>query len=180
MIFREAGSATRSFLDHLLQTHGLDIKPRLEFEGNETVKQAVMAGMGISFLSAHACQLELEAGKLALLKVKGTPKWLDWCIVSRREQTMPPIRQAFKDFLMAEGTAHTACKLDFAPAPADPAGAMDRASVQIEAVKAPIRGMTSVTHQGSAAVSSPRAAVLAHRANTHAHRLAPTAESLPA
>ncbi|ATU64253.1 LysR family transcriptional regulator [Piscinibacter gummiphilus] len=110
MIFREAGSTTRNFYEHLLQTQGIDVKARLEFEGNETVKQAVMAGLGISFLSAHAFQLELEAGKLAVLKVGGTPKWLDWCVLSRRNEAAPAIRQAFKDFLMSEGLAYAACQ----------------------------------------------------------------------
>lgn len=117
LIFREAGSATRNFLEHLLHTQGVATKARLEFEGNETVKQAVMAGLGISFLSAHVFQLELEARKLTVLKVKDTPKWLDWCLLSRREQAVPAIRQAFKDFIMAEGMAYTACKLVAPPAP---------------------------------------------------------------
>ncbi|HSI61285.1 MAG TPA: (5-formylfuran-3-yl)methyl phosphate synthase, partial [Ideonella sp.] len=44
--------------------------------GNETVKQALMAGMGISFLSAHAVQVELAAGRIAVLDVVDMPKWL--------------------------------------------------------------------------------------------------------
>lgn len=122
MIFREAGSATRNFLEHLLQTQGVDVQARLELEGNETVKQAVMAGMGISFLSAHTFQLELEARKLVVLKVAGMPKWLDWCLLSRREQSVPAIRQAFKDFIMSEGMTYTACDVEGsaidAPSPA--------------------------------------------------------------
>ncbi|HEY1128964.1 MAG TPA: LysR substrate-binding domain-containing protein [Roseateles sp.] len=118
LIFREAGSATRNFLEHLLQTQKLDVKARLELEGNETVKQAVIAGLGISFLSAHVFQLELEAGKLAVLKVAGTPKWLDWCILSPRDQAPHAIRQAFRDFVMEDALAFMGCKLDGPQPPA--------------------------------------------------------------
>ena len=110
-IFREAGSTTRNFLEHLLQTQGLQVNAHLELDGNETVKQAVMAGMGISFLSAHVCQVEFEARKLAVLKVAGMPKWLDWCLLSRRDQSAPAIREAFKAFVMQEGMTHAACDL---------------------------------------------------------------------
>jgi DNA-binding transcriptional LysR family regulator len=110
-IFREVGSATRQFLEHLLQTQGLQVNADLELDGNETVKQAVMAGMGISFLSAHVFQLELEAGKMAVLDVAGLPKWLDWCVLSRREQAVPAIRQAFREFVLTEGMHHASCRV---------------------------------------------------------------------
>lgn len=110
-IFREVGSTTRNFLEHLLQTQGLQVNANLELDGNETVKQAVMAGMGISFLSAHVCQVEFEARKLAVLKVAGMPKWLDWCLLSRSEQGAPAIREAFKAFVVQEGMTHAACDL---------------------------------------------------------------------
>lgn len=108
-IFREAGSATRQFLEHLLQTQRLQVNVDLELAGNETVKQAVMAGMGISFLSAHVIQVELNAGKIAVLDVEGMPKWLDWCLLYRREPVVPVIRQAFKEFVRVEGAQLVAC-----------------------------------------------------------------------
>ena len=55
-IFREQGSATRQFLEQLLQSQAIQVRAGLELAGNETIKQAVMCGMGISFLSAHTFQ----------------------------------------------------------------------------------------------------------------------------
>jgi DNA-binding transcriptional LysR family regulator len=110
-IAREASSATRKFLEHLLQVQGLQVNINLELEGNETVKQAVMVGLGISFLSAHVFQLELEAGKLKVLDVIDMPKWLDWCVLTRREAEVPAVRQAFREFLVAEGSCFTQCRL---------------------------------------------------------------------
>ncbi|OGB83919.1 MAG: LysR family transcriptional regulator, partial [Burkholderiales bacterium RIFCSPLOWO2_12_FULL_67_210] len=50
-IFREPGSSTRLFLEQLLQAQSIQVRQRLELSGNETVKHAVMEGLGISFLS---------------------------------------------------------------------------------------------------------------------------------
>lgn len=104
-IFREEGSATRSFLEHLLQGQALQVNARIELSGNETVKQAVMAGMGISFMSIHAVQVELLARRLVVLDVVGMPKWLDWCLILRREAQPAPVVGQFRDFVASEGTA---------------------------------------------------------------------------
>ena len=45
----------------------------MEVSSNETIKQAVMADMGISFISSHTVGLELAAGKLVILDVVGLP-----------------------------------------------------------------------------------------------------------
>ena len=116
-IFREDGSSTRQFFEHLLQTQGLQVNVDLELDGNETVKQAVMASGGIAFLSAHVFQHELESGKLSVLDVEGMPKWLDWCVLTRREQAVPAIRQAFREFVLAEGARYAACSLSQATVP---------------------------------------------------------------
>jgi DNA-binding transcriptional LysR family regulator len=112
-IFREQGAETRKFLEHLLEVQRLQVNADLEMHGNETIKHAVMSGMGISFLSAHVFQHELRAGQLAVLDIVDLPKWLDWCIVSRIEQTVPMLHKAFRDFVIAQGDRFAAC--DFVP-----------------------------------------------------------------
>ncbi|OYT87935.1 MAG: LysR family transcriptional regulator [Burkholderiales bacterium PBB3] len=110
-VFREQGSATRKFLEHLLQVQGLHVDINMELEGCEAVKQAVMAGMGISFMSAHAIQTELLAGKVAILDLADMPKWIDWCIWSRRDTDVPTIRAAFQNFVLTEGARFTTCQI---------------------------------------------------------------------
>lgn len=109
-IFRESGSATRLFLEHLLQSQSLQVNVSMELAGNETVKQAVMDGMGISFMSAHAVQVELAAARLVVLDVQGMPKWLDWCLVQRRDSQLGGLSAAFRQFVLAHGAAITACR----------------------------------------------------------------------
>lgn len=108
-IFREPNSATRQFFEHLLQAQSLQVKVSMELSGNETIKQALMAGMGISFLSAHTFQIELEAGQLAVLHLEGMPKMLDWCLLHRRDSFLSGVNDAFKSFVMEHGATLAQC-----------------------------------------------------------------------
>jgi LysR family transcriptional regulator, low CO2-responsive transcriptional regulator len=109
-VFREPGSATRQFFEHLLQAQALQVRVSMELSGNETIKQAVMAGMGISFLSAHTFQTELEADKLAVLHMDDMPKMLDWCLLHRRDSALSGVNSAFRQFVLAEGPRLVQCR----------------------------------------------------------------------
>lgn len=108
-IFREPGSSTRLFLERLLQAQSIQVRQRLELSGNETVKHAVMEGLGISLLSAHVFQLELEAGRIAVLRLGDMPKSIDWCFIHRRGSALNAVSQAFKAFVLSEGARLAAC-----------------------------------------------------------------------
>ena len=110
-IFREGGSATRLFLEHLLQSQSLQVNVTMELAGNETVKQAVIAGMGISSVSAHIVQTELAAGLVSILKVEGMPKWLDWCILNWRDRPLSSTQQAFRSFVLDQGARYAECRI---------------------------------------------------------------------
>jgi DNA-binding transcriptional LysR family regulator len=110
-IFREPGSATRQFLEHLLQSQSLQVNVTMELSGNETIKQAVMAGMGISFMSAHAFQIELAAGRMAVLDLAGMPKLLDWCLLHRRDGVLTGVSAAFREFVLEQGARLAHCEM---------------------------------------------------------------------
>jgi LysR family transcriptional regulator, low CO2-responsive transcriptional regulator len=65
----------------------------------------VIAGMGLSFLSAHTISMELQVGKLSMLDIEGFPVMLNWFVVHRHNKRLPPVALAFKDFLIDEGAA---------------------------------------------------------------------------
>jgi DNA-binding transcriptional LysR family regulator len=109
-IFREPGSATRQFLEQLLQSQSIQVRAGLELAGNETIKQAVMCGMGISFLSAHTFQVELQAGLMAVLDVLDMPKYIDWCFVQRRDTVLSGVNAAFRDFVISQGADWALCR----------------------------------------------------------------------
>lgn len=104
-VVREKGSDTWNSMEDGFGARLADLNIAMEIKSTETIKQAVIAGMGISFLSAHTVALELRAGSLAILDVQGFPLMLDWYLVHRRNKQLPPVALAFKDFLMQDGAA---------------------------------------------------------------------------
>ena len=104
-IVRERGSDTRLAMEELLAESGVKFNVTMEIKSTETIKQAVIAGMGISFLSAHTIGRELEAGRLSVLDVEGFPVMRRWHIVHHKNKRLPPVAVAFKEFLLQEGAA---------------------------------------------------------------------------
>jgi len=103
LIIRERGSGTRAAMERVFAERGFRARETLEMSSNETIKQAVMAGMGVAFLSMHTIGLELRAGRLALLSVSGLPVMREWYAIHRRGKRLSPASQAFKAFLLEEG-----------------------------------------------------------------------------
>lgn len=87
----------------------------MEIRSTETIKQAVIAGMGVSFVSAHTISQEMKAGSLCVLDVEGFPLMLNWYVVHRRTKRLPPVAQAFKDFLLSDGASLISQIVPFKP-----------------------------------------------------------------
>jgi len=102
-IVREHGSDTRSSMEEAFAERRFKPRIAMEIKSFETIKQAVMAGMGVSFLSAHTVSLELQLGRLAVLDVSGFPVMRNWHVVHRKNKRLPPVALAFKEFLLKEG-----------------------------------------------------------------------------
>ena len=98
-IVREDGSGTRTVFDFFFD--GVTVRrPHIKFEigSNETIKQAVMAGLGLSLISAHTIDAELSSGRIAVLDVKGLPIVRRWFLVRRANWTPTPVGTALWDF----------------------------------------------------------------------------------
>lgn len=104
-VTRETGSGTRLAMERLFAKHR--IKPRIimEIPSNETIKQAVMAGMGLSFLSLRTARQEIAAGHLTLLDVVGLPLIRHWYITRLKAKRLSPAAAEFERFLLDEGGA---------------------------------------------------------------------------
>lgn len=107
-ISREAGSGTRAALERYLQEQQLTLDVTMETSSNETIKQAVMAGMGISFVSLHTIGLEVGHGLLRVLSVQGSPVVRAWNSVHPLSKLLSPAAQAFRDFMLTQGARHLA------------------------------------------------------------------------
>jgi len=102
-IVRERGSDTAVSMAEAFGRHITQLNVALEIKSTETIKQAVLAGMGVAFLSGHTVSAELRAGTLVLLDVVGFPRRLHWYLVWRRQKHLPPAAVAFRDFLLRDG-----------------------------------------------------------------------------
>lgn len=101
---REEGSGTRTVFEEFM--NGILVKRApldIDTGSNETIKQAVMAGLGIALLSAHSVAAEVESGRLALLDVRGLPIRRDWYAVRRADKVLGPAAGAFWSYLMSDG-----------------------------------------------------------------------------
>ncbi|WP_077033997.1 LysR family transcriptional regulator [Pelomonas sp. KK5] len=102
-VAREKGSDTRNSMAEAFGEQMDDIHIAMEIRSTETIKQAVIAGMGLAFLSAHTISQEVATGSLKVLKVQGFPLMLNWFVVHRKNKRLAPVAQAFKEFLLADG-----------------------------------------------------------------------------
>jgi hypothetical protein len=75
----------------------------MEMPSNETIKQAVMAGLGLSFISLHTIALELSAGALALVHAPGLPLLRQWYVLHRSDKRLSTAAQAFRAFVLEHG-----------------------------------------------------------------------------
>ncbi|MCX7728907.1 MAG: LysR family transcriptional regulator [Bacteroidia bacterium] len=100
-IFRERGSATRKMMERYFLTHKipLDTKRKIELTSNEAVKQAVIAGMGISILPFMSIKKELENGVLKIVRQKGLPIVTHWRMISLKNRQLSPVADAFVYFV---------------------------------------------------------------------------------
>ena len=116
-VVREKGSDTWQSMQEGFGTHLAKLNIAMEIKSTETIKQAVIAGMGLGFVSAHTISQELRSESLKVLDVQGFPLMLHWYVVQRRHKRLAPVAQAFKEFLLTEGAAQIAQALPPAGSP---------------------------------------------------------------
>ena len=103
-LLREAGSGTRAVAEKLFQKAGIQQdETAMEFGSNETIKQAVMAGMGIAVISAHTVAAELAEKRLVSLRVKGLPVNRKWFVVKHANKRLLPSAQALWNHFARSG-----------------------------------------------------------------------------
>jgi LysR family transcriptional regulator, low CO2-responsive transcriptional regulator len=104
-ISRESGSGTRAAMEEFLSKAGVTPRIQMEMSSNETIKQAVMAGMGLSFLSLHTLGLELDNQLIHVVHVEGGPVVRAWNCVHTLSKLLSPAAEAFRYFVLEHGEA---------------------------------------------------------------------------
>ena len=109
-LLREEGSGTRLLMQRLFAQAGLSPNLGMEIGSNETIKQAVMAGLGIALISAHTVAAELGERRLVAFDVSGLPIVRQWFLVTQKDRRLLPAAQSLWDFFATSGA-------DFLPTP---------------------------------------------------------------
>jgi LysR family transcriptional regulator for metE and metH len=105
-LVREPGSGTRGLMEKFFQENGIAPKTGMQIGSNETIKQAVMAGLGIAFISGHTIDSALVTNSLAILQVDGLPILRQWCIVHLRHRRLMPAVAAIRAFFIEQGNSY--------------------------------------------------------------------------
>jgi LysR family transcriptional regulator for metE and metH len=102
-LLREVGSGTRILCDQIFAKAELTPRFGMEFGSNETIKQAVMAGLGIAFISAHTIAAELMQGRMIVLPVRGLPVMRKWYLLRAKAKHLLPAGTALWQYLVSDG-----------------------------------------------------------------------------
>ena len=103
-VVRELGSGTRIAMERFFDQKSFVPSATIEMTGNETIKQSVEAGLGLAIVSVHTVELELALQRLGRLDIRGMPIMRRWYVGHRRGKRLSPTAQAFRQFVLDEGT----------------------------------------------------------------------------
>jgi DNA-binding transcriptional LysR family regulator len=101
-LIREPGSGTRMVAQRLFEQRGLKPWIRMELSSNEAIKQAILAGLGISILSRYTLGLDVEQTQLVTLDVEGFPLEHHWYFVYPTGKQLSLVAKTFMDFVRVE------------------------------------------------------------------------------
>lgn len=105
LLIREQGSATRHLTERALPQAGTQYRVTMELDHTEAIKQAVMAGVGVSLVSAHAVRREIAAGHLSSVRVRGLALRRHFHVIHAQGRPLSGSAQAFVRLLEAEASA---------------------------------------------------------------------------
>jgi DNA-binding transcriptional LysR family regulator len=100
LIMREVGSGTRWCLERALAEVGKsvrDLRITLELGSNEAIKEAVLQGLGLAFLSTHAVRQEVETKQLHAVRVSDLKLTRDMFLVWNPKRALPIPARLFLD-----------------------------------------------------------------------------------
>lgn len=102
-IMREPGSGTRILMERFLDREGEGrTYDKIEFNTNETIKQAVIADLGIALISAHTVMDALAAGRIATIDIPGLPIIRQWHLVRAVNAVQSSVAESVMKFLIEQ------------------------------------------------------------------------------
>ena len=107
-VVREEGSGTKAAIRRHFKKHGYDFISSYEMSSNESIKHAVVAGLGLGIVALHTIKLELEADNLVILDVENFPLERRWHLVSRKGRRLSPAAVEFQQFILESAESYQA------------------------------------------------------------------------
>ncbi len=95
LIYREEGSGTRVTMQQYFKQAHVTPKVRFELTSTEAVKQAVIAGLGLSIQSVFSIKNELKQNEIMIVPVEGLPLLENWRLVWLKSKKMSIVASAF-------------------------------------------------------------------------------------
>lgn len=102
-LLREPGSGTRETTEEFWRASGIQRPSVMTVGSNGAIKQAAAVGLGITLMSSHAVDVELQLGSLAVLRVAGTPLRRSWHVLYIASASLPPAADRFLELLRSSG-----------------------------------------------------------------------------
>jgi len=99
LLVREEGSATRSVTERALQGAGVKFRMAMELDHPEAIKQGVMAGLGVAFVSLFAVRGETATGRLRALRLRGVRIQRHFHVIHHEARRVTASARAFMELL---------------------------------------------------------------------------------
>jgi DNA-binding transcriptional LysR family regulator len=103
LLIREDGSATRQVTERALRQAGVAARPAMELDHTETIKRAVIAGLGVAFVSRFAIENEVRARRLRVVPVRGLRIRRHFHVIHDERRPLGASGRAFIAFLAGRG-----------------------------------------------------------------------------
>lgn len=112
LLYREEGSGTRVVMEKYFEKNHIRTNVKMQLTSNESVKQAVIAGLGYSVLPIIGCRNEIKNKELQIITIEGFPIKSEWNLIWLKNKSLSPVAQKFLDYIKTEKT--TICQTHFA------------------------------------------------------------------
>lgn len=99
LIFREPGSATRMAMEKYLNGCEYVTLKKMELTSNEAVKQAVIAGLGVSIMPLIGIKSSLSAHELQIIPAAGLPIETTWNLIWLKSKNQSVVVKTFIKYI---------------------------------------------------------------------------------
>lgn len=117
LLLREAGSATRQVTERALAGAAVSYRAGMVLEHTEAIKQGVLAGLGVAFLSVYSVRGELATGRLRTLRVRGLRIVRHFHLIHHERRQLSAAARAFMELLSTAAAGKRASRPAGPPSP---------------------------------------------------------------